>query len=229
MAKMNKTKKIFLTIFLIIGVALILHQTGLLGVLLKLFGSPEYLKQVLEPFGVYAAFILIVLLLTNNILWVIPGHGLGVACGLIFGVFWGTVVCMIGTTLSTIVAVAISKKWGRPAAKSILGKKKFDKYEHMASSKDVWPFVLFVLVPVIPDDATAYLAGLTNLNSGKLIIALALARFPGALTLIIFGDGVANTNYSTIGATALVIALVSAVSIWKRQKIMDFTRRETGE
>jgi uncharacterized membrane protein YdjX (TVP38/TMEM64 family) len=222
---MDKSRELLAAVLLVAAVFTVLILTGNLEPALSLFLNPEYLKQVLEPYGFYAAFILIGLLLLNNILWPIPGHGLGVACGLIFGVFWGTVVCMIGTTLSTVIAVLISKKWGRPAARKILGKEKFQKYEHMASSRDIWPFVIFILVPVIPDDATAYLGGLTDLETWRLIFVMSLARFPGALTLIVFGDGVADASYVTMGGIAAMIAVISAFSIWKRDWILDKAHR----
>lgn len=218
---MEKTTKLAAVLASLFAGALVLHFTGYLDLLLQLFGDPQYLKETLEPYGFYAAFVLIGLLLVNNILWVIPGHGLGVACGLMYGVYWGTFVCMIGTTLSTLLAVFISKRYGRPAVKSVIGKEKLEEYEHFTEATDVWPFIILILLPVVPDDATVYLAGLTDFSIKRLVIVLSLARLPGVITLTWFGEGVATADYTVISIISVFILLVSVGAIWKRKHIMD--------
>lgn len=218
---MDKKTKILLAISSILAIILALNHTGYLNNIIRLFGDPQYLREFLEPYGIYAAFILIALLLLNNILWIIPGHALGVGGGLIFGPILGIFIVMIGTTLSTLIAVLISKKWGRPAVKSMVGEKKLEKYDHFTKSTDVWPFIIMIILPVIPDDATVYLAGLTNLSTKKLVIVLSLARLPGVISLVWFGEGVASANYPLMIAIAIIILIFSAAAIWKKDEIMQ--------
>lgn len=195
---------------------------------MKLFLDPEYLRDLIEPYGIYAALVLITLLLVNNILWVIPGHGLGVSCGLIFGPLWGTVVCFIGTSLSTVLAVMISKRYGRPFAKEIVGEKQFKKYEEISAAGDIYPFIILTLVPVVPDDALVYLAGLTDMSKTKIIISLCLARLPGIIALVAVGEGIASSNSTLLTVSSGLIAATVVLSVWKKAEIEKFSKGENS-
>lgn len=194
---------------------------GYLDGLLRLFGDPEYIRTLVEPYGTLGVFILLALQLLNIVVAPIPGQGIGVAYGLVYGVFWGTVFGMIGTTVGTVIAVLISKRYGRPAVESIVGEEQFQRYESITESVDVWPYVILIVLPVIPDDAIAYLAGLSTVRTRKLIVWLSAARFPGMLALTWFGDGIATANYLVMGGLVVVITAVSIWVVWKRRWIID--------
>lgn len=225
---MKSYRKALLVVLLLVATVLGLYFAGMLEETARLFLDPEYLRDVIGPYGFYAAFILIFLLLVNNILWIIPGHGLGVACGLIFGPFWGVLVCFIGTTLSTVVAMMISKRYGRPFARKMFGDEQFEKYENLASSHDIYPFVVLTIVPVVPDDMLVYLAGLTDMSKKKIVVALSLARLPGVVALVAFGEGIARSDPALSGVIAGIIGAAVLISLWKIDKINEMVHRYEG-
>lgn len=204
-----------------VGLLAAAYLLGYLDGLLRLFSDPEYIQTLVEPYGAFGVFVLLALQLLNIIVAPIPGQGIGVAYGLLYGVLWGTVFGMIGTTIGTIVAVLISKRYGRPAVEAVVSEEQFQRYETITESVDVYPYVILIILPVIPDDAIAYLAGLSTIRTRRLIIWLSVARFPGMLALTWFGDGIATANYLVIGGLLVVVTIVSVWVVWKRTWIIN--------
>lgn len=223
---MSDRRKLIAAVTLLTGGAVAVYLTGYLDPLIRLFGDPEYIREIAEPYGVFGVFILLGLQLLNIIFAPIPGQGIGIAYGLMYGVFWGTLFGMIGTTIGTAIAVLVSKWYGRPAVKTLIGEERFRRYESITESVDVYPFVILIILPVIPDDAIAYLAGLSAVKTRRLIIWLAAARFPGMLALTWFGDGLATADYVLMGGIVVVVTVVSIWVIWKRNWIIDTLSQE---
>lgn len=217
----NQKRLLVIGTFLTGGVLVAAYLLGYLDGLLRLFGDPEYIQTLVEPYGAFGVFILLALQLLNIVVAPIPGQGIGVAYGLLYGVFWGTLFGMIGTTIGTVLAVLISKRYGRPAVESLVSEEQFKRYESITESADVYPYVILIVLPVIPDDAIAYLAGLSTIRTRRLVIWLSAARFPGMLVLTWFGDGIATANYLVIGGLLVVVTVVSLWVVWKRQWLID--------
>lgn len=220
MKKETKLKLIGVTATLA-ALTVISYHTGHLEILIRLFTDPEYLQAAIEPYERLGVFILLGLQILQIIFAPIPGQAIGVTYGLMYGVYWGTFFGMIGTTIGTIVPILISKKYGKPVVKSMIGEEKLKKYEKITESTDVYPFVILIILPVIPDDAIAYLAGLSSISTRRLIIWLAIARFPGMLALTWFGEGLATANYSLMAIITVAVTLVSLWVIWKRNWILE--------
>lgn len=209
--------------------AVALHYTGQLDHLLRLFGDPQYLVATAEGYQELGVFVLLGAQLLNIVFAPIPGQAIGVAYGILYGVYWGTFFGMIGTTVGTAIAVVVAKIYGRPIVVSIIGEQRFRKYEEITESADVWPFVILIVLPVIPDDAIAYLAGLTTIRTRRLVIWLSIARFPGMLSLTWFGGGVAAGDWVLLAALTAVITVVSIWVVWKREWIMDTLGDSDGQ
>jgi len=216
----SKIKLILVTTTLGLS-TLFLHFTGYLEILIQLFTSPDYLEQTIEPYESYGVFILLGLQILQIVFAPIPGQAIGVTYGVMYGVYWGTFFGMIGTTIGTIIPILISKRYGKPIVKSMIGEQKFEKYEELTKSTDVYPFVILIILPVIPDDAIAYLAGLSSISTRRLIIWLAVARFPGMLALTWFGEGLATANYFLMLVLTVLITIVSMWVVWKRKWILE--------
>lgn len=212
---------IVVAVVLLVAAGMWLYESGYLEVLVRLFGDPEYIQQTVEPYHELGVLMLLALQILNIVFAPIPGQAIGVAYGLVYGVWWGTLFGMIGTTMGTIIAILVAKRYGQPVVVRVIGEERFQKYNKIIESTDVWPFVILIVLPVIPDDAIAYLAGLTTIRTRRLIIWLAIARFPGMLSLTWFGEGVATADYYLLGGLTLVITLVSLWVIWRREWIIQ--------
>lgn len=205
----------------LLTVAGLAFLTGYLEVLVRLFGDPQYLQETVRSHGPLGAALLVTLHVIQILVAVIPAQAIGVTYGLIYGVFWGTVFGMVGSAIGTVLALLIAKRYGRDVVESIVGERRFETYESVTESADVYLFVFLMVLPVIPDDVVVYLAGLTNIRTRRLVLWLVPARLPGLLSLTWFGEGIADANYALVAGLLLLMTVVSAWVIWKRDELLQ--------
>lgn len=205
----------------LLGLIGVLHVTGYLGILVRLFADPQYLVETARGYDGAAILFLYALQFTNILVAPLPGQAIGVAYGIMYGIYWGTVIGMIGTAIGSTIGILIAKRWGRPIIKSLIGEKRFERYEELTESADVYPFVVLMILPVFPDDVVNLMGGLTTIDTKRLIVWLVAARFPGMFTLIWFGDSVASADYVLSAVLGVVVGIVSIWVIWKWNWIME--------
>lgn len=187
----------------------------------RLFTDADYLIEFTTQYEPYTLIILLLLQILQIIFAFIPGEPIGVAYGSIYGIYWGSLFGIIGTTLGTVVPILVSKKYGRPIVQKMIGEENLKKYDSVTDSTGIKPFIILIIIPIVPDDAISYLAGLTDISSRKLIVGISLARSVGVVALTIFGDSLIQSNWSSIIVLILVTIIVSAVLIWRYGDMME--------
>ena len=119
---------------------------------------------------------------------ILPG---GVSClagVLIFGPVWGFVYNYIGISIGSILAFLLSKQYGRPVVRNIIGEKNYDKYIGWLSKGNGFDkaFAVAIFLPVAPDDLLCYIAGLTKMTLKKFTAIILLGK-PGSILLYSLG------------------------------------------
>lgn len=216
---MVSPKKILFGLLSLLGLSVICvaiyYNPDRAWIVVRLFTDAEYLIEFTTKYEPYTLIFLLLLQILQIIFAFIPGEPIGVAYGSIYGVYWGSLFGIIGTTLGTIVPIAISKMYGRPVVKRMIGKEKIDKYDEITESTGVKPFIVLIIIPIVPDDVISYLAGLSDIDSKKLIVWISLARSVGIVALTVFGDSLIRSDWSTITVLTIITIVISIVLIWR--------------
>lgn len=189
-----------------------------------LFYNAEELRDFIQGFGVLAPLVLIALQVLQVLVAPIPGQVLGIAAGYSFGVFWGTFFAMIGAGLGSFVAIFLAKRYGRPAAEYFVKEESMDRFDDLTAEYGFMPFFLLFLLPGFPDDTVCFIAGLTKLDMKRLVVYATIGRFPGMLALTLTGDSLALSKTKMFIILAVVVFIVSGVSVLERQRILDYSK-----
>ena len=139
------------------------------GVQNQIFVSAESLKHFLNQFGLFAPALFLVIQMIQVVLPILPG-AVGCLGGvLIFGPVWGFVYNYIGISLGSILAFLLSKRYGRPFVRGIIGEKNYEKYIGWLEKGKAFDkaFAVAIFLPVAPDDLLCYMAGLTPMSLKK--------------------------------------------------------------
>ena len=180
----------------------------------------EALRQFIDSFGVLAPLVLITVQVGQVLIAPIPGPVVGAAAGYAFGVFWGTIYGFIGLAIGSAVAILTAKRFGRPFVEDVIADETMDKFDYMADEHGFLPFLLLFLLPGFPDDAICFIAGLTDIDTKKLIIMASFGRVPGLISLTVFGNSLALGNMKIMVLTGLIVILVSAGAWFAREKVI---------
>lgn len=182
---LNKVLIIF-TVFLI----LLIVAAVIKGYSVGCFSSKEALEHYVKSFGVAAPFVFVLYQAVQVVVPSLPGF-IGCAAGAgLFGSLGGFVYNYIGICLGSMIAFSFSRKFGTIFVKRMISEKNYDKYIGCLGNKKkfVTVLILAILLPLAPDDAFCYLAGLTKISYRKFCFIILLAK-PWCILAYSFGFG----------------------------------------
>ncbi len=133
----------------------------------------------------------------------LPGSGLTIACGALFGIVRGTLVVSLGSTAGATLAFLIARTLGRAGVARWA--QKFPRWQALDSAIGIGGWKLVVLLrlsPVIPFNLQNYFLGLTPIGLVPYVVASWIAMLPGTLL------------YVYIGAVAKAVLLENRQRTW---------------
>ena len=157
-----------------------------------LFDSRDNLVAYVNSFGFFSVVLFISIQFIQVVLPFLPSAIICTAGIILFGPGWGLLYNYIGICLGSIAAFFISRRYGKPIVKRIIGKRAFDKYSIWINKGKAFDrfFTISIAAPIAPDDILCYLAGMTSMS---------LKRF---IWVILLGKPLPTALYS-LGATAV--------------------------
>lgn len=228
----EKTKKIIkfaaLIIFVVVTVALTVLCIPMIPMLMSEEGRIRLealvggiVKENLL-LGV-GAFLLLQIL--QVVVALIPGGLIQILGGVIFGGFWGTLLCLLGTLLGEVAVFYTVRLLGMPIVETLVDSKGIKKLSFLQDTKkcELAVFILF-LVPVMPKDALTYLAPLTKIKPSTFFLLSMLARSPGLIISNVFGSSLSEGNVVIAVVIFAIIAVIGLICILYREKILDVFR-----
>ena len=205
-----KQKKIFGGITLGILVLFMGAVTLFIGMpLIRFIENPEAFRAWIDGFGFWGQLVFIAITVFQVIFAIIPGEPLELGAGYAFGIWEGTILCMIATTLGGVLVFLLVRKFGVRLAEVFFPIEKIRSLWFLRTEKrrNLITFLVF-FIPGTPKDLLCYFVGLTDMNLGTWILISAVARVPSIITSTISGDSLGQQNYLlaaiVIGATLLL-------------------------
>lgn len=206
----------FAIFLLILSVLIILFWNPLTN----LSSNPEKVRNYINSFGILAPVIFISFTILQVLFAPIPGQVSGIAGGYIFGAWWGIVYSMIGLVIGSFIVFFLARKFGRTFVEKIIDKKILKKFDSLIKRRGIPFLFLIYLLPLFPDDAISYLAGLTKIKMRNLIIISAAGRLPGYIVLSLIGAGF-GTGDITFSIWLFAIIAVFSILIFLNRKRLE--------
>ena len=213
-----------------IGIAVIaaaIVATRLLPVGAWLTGFQAYVREA-GPIG-YVAYILMYAVVGLFF----SGLVLTIGAGAIFGAFGGTIVVLIGATLTATIAFLLARTVLRSRIEKLVASRpKFAAVDRAVAREGAKIVFLVRLAAVFPFLFVNYAFGLTGIKTGAYVLATALGIVPGTVAFVYLGAAGAalatqNATKTAFTVGGLVIAL--AVSIFVARIASAAVKRAAAE
>jgi len=175
--------------------------------LLRWFGNPEAVVKSIQDLGVWGPLVLIILLILQVFLAFIPGQALMVACGYVYGFGPGFLISWFALFVGGQAAFALARRYGRPFAERWISPQVLSKWDKAANGQGVGFYTLSLLLPVFPNDAMCYVAGLGNISSRRFTLANSLGRGLACLFTSAAGAFGSQLSLHVWGIIAIVIVM----------------------
>jgi uncharacterized membrane protein YdjX (TVP38/TMEM64 family) len=197
-----------------VSLAVLLSLLAVLALVLgklPIWSSEEKARNLILATGIWGPLVLILLQALQVFLAPIPGQVLGAAAGYIFGPWLGTLYSMAGVMLGSILALTLSRRYGRPLVERFVAKETLARMDELIAKGGLWFFFIAFLLPFFPDDALCFLAGLSPIPLRWLLAVMVVGRLPGVAASAFLGAGISHLPPELLavilGLTALLTAL----------------------
>jgi len=185
-------------------------------------GGLDLLIQRMHEAGPLGILILLGLQLLQVIVAFIPGEVVQVAAGMLYGPFGGTAVILVGVVIASTLVFQLVHVLGAPFVRAMVSDSFLEKFRSFEKSGKltIIVFILF-LIPGLPKDVFTYIVGLTDMKLGTFLLVSTLGRLPGVFVSSYAAASIMQGDYVTSIVMFAVLAILAALGIIFRDKIMD--------
>lgn len=225
-SNMDKTKKHIKLIIFCLIIILILVLNHIMGWSEYLSHSEnlQFLSDMIHTHFVLAALIYIGLTVVACVVLALPGITFAILAGVIFGPWWGTLFCLIATTLGAIFAFLIGRFFLKDSIKPLAERNRllkrilFDE----AGKSDFVLLAITRLVPLFPYNIQNFLYGITDISLTHYSLYTFLFMIPGVALYTIGTAGIASSQYRWLylGIAGALLVLVLFLGWFLKKKYL---------
>lgn len=160
----------------------------------------------------------------------LPGEPLELASGYIFGSFQGTLVCLAGSMIGTIIVYYLARMFQHSIIDKMFNQDKVAEVKQLFSSKKskFWLFIIF-LIPGTPKDVITYLVSLSDIDLKQWLLLTTVGRIPSIVTSTYLTGSLKEGNIM-LALLILVVTIILVIggTIYYK-KIINLNKLEEGE
>lgn len=186
--------------------------------------GPNEIKEYILGQGAMAPIIYVVILTLLPLL-LFPDSVLVIAGGMIFGLWGGAILTVLGSLLGGVIAFTISRTLGTKVVKRII--KRDIVIFHNKNTKHAFLLILMMrLIPLFPFKVVSYSAGLTDMKLKDFSLATALGSLPGIIVYTNLGDKTTALGTTDFYVSIALVVLLFGVSfvmkkVFKEKKLVQ--------
>lgn len=186
------------------------------------------IKGLILSWGFAAPLMSILLMTLQAIIAPLPAFLITAANGLVFGVFWGTLISWVGAMCGALVSFMISRLFFESFSGKIREHRKGLEYIERFSSKYGFKVILTTrLLPFISFDLISYAAGLSSIKVRTFVLATGIGMLPATIVYTVFGFQMERLKaYSDKLFTFSILAVLALLIIWTVQGIYSRKRKQ---
>jgi len=214
-----KNNLLFKLILLAATPMLLWASRGPVSAIWAWFSDRDAVSASMDHLGIWGPVVLFILFVLQVFLAFIPGQALMVACGFLYGFWGGFLVSWLSLVAGGELAFALARRYGRTFAEKWISPNVLARWDQAAKGQGIGFFAITLVLPLFPNDAMCYVAGLGKISHRRFSAANLLGRglaciFTSAVGA--FGGGIPWQGWAIL--IALFIAGGIAWQIAKNRK-----------
>ena len=177
------------------------------------FSSREAITSSMEHADIWGPVVLFILFVLQVFLAFIPGQALMIASGYLYGFWGGFLLSWLSLVVGGEIAYVLARNYGRPFAEKWISPAVLERWNKAAVGQGVAFFAISLVMPLVPNDAMCYVAGLGTISRIRFSIANLLGR--GMACIITSAAGAFGGNLSWEGWAVLIAIFVLVGIVWQ--------------
>lgn len=189
----------------------------------EIFRNEERLSEFVEELGWFGPLALILMNTLQIVVAPIPGYFVQAAAGYLYGPFWGGVWATCGLMCGSMLAMALTRHFGRPLAVAMIGSDRLDQWELTTHSTSPWVWFLLLIAPL--GDIPYFLAGLARVSYQRIALTTLFVRAPTVFAWSAIGAGVVVLEWWQLVAIFALLGVLLALFLRYQQQLMRWIDR----
>lgn len=154
------------------------------------------LEVFVESLGSWGAAAILIFQFFQIFLAFLPGEPIELSAGVLYGGFWGAILCLLGSAAGTALVFFLVKRLGRNFIAAFQDENKVHRFKvfQQAKNAELLAFILY-LIPAIPKDFLSFVAPFTPIKPIRFVVISTLGRAPGMFITSYAGRSLAAGNW----------------------------------
>ncbi|MDO4355045.1 MAG: TVP38/TMEM64 family protein [Clostridia bacterium] len=178
-------------------------------------GGVEGLRDWLQSHSWGGRIAFVAMVVAQILIAFIPGEPLELAAGYAFGAVEGTILCMLGILIGSLLVFALVRTLGMRFVNLFFSADKIRELPFWKNQRrlELIAFILF-LIPGTPKDLMTYAMGLTPIRLSRWILISGIARIPSVITSTACADALALGQYHVAALLLAGTGLLALLGLW---------------
>lgn len=190
--------------------------------MVEFVSEPEKFRAWVDQSGFMGRVYFVLMVTFQVIIALVPGEPLEIGAGYAFGAVEGTIFCLIGIALGSLVVFLLVRKFGIKLVEVFFSLEKIKSLKFLQNKKRVAALVfLMFFLPGTPKDLLTYFVGVTDIKFGHFLVIATLARIPSVITSTIGGSFLGGQKYLfaiIVFSVTLLISVIGWIIYTRMQK-----------
>jgi len=143
---------------------------------MRWFSNLDAVTTDMKSIGFFGPIVLFTLFVLQVFLAFIPGQALMVACGYLYGFWGGFLLSWLSLVVGGEMAFVLARRYGRRFAERWVSSQVLSRWDKTAQGQGIAFFTISLILPLIPNDAMCYVAGLGKISRPRFVTANMLGR-----------------------------------------------------
>lgn len=184
------------------------------------FSDRDAIASSMQRVGIWGPVILSILFILQVFLAFIPGQALMVTCGFLYGFWGGFFLSWLSLVIGGEIAFALARRHGRSFAEKWISSDVLARWDASAKGQGMAFYAITLVMPLVPNDAMCYVAGLGSISRIRFTIANLVGR--GLACLLTSAAGAFGGNIPWQGWVMVIAVFIATGIAW-----MIFRNRNT--
>jgi len=208
---------------------LLLLLPGLLVWLVPEAQDPVAIRTYILGFGALAPLVFVLLQSLQVLVAPIPASAMAVTGGYLFGAIPGAAYSIVGTTIGSALAFALSRRYGRPYVSRLVGAERLSRFDGFVERSGLAGVFLLFLVPgPWPDDVVCFVAGISTIRLDLLVVAAVAGRGPALVFASVLGANLMVGQVLVAGLLLAILVIAWGVGYYYRRQVIERIVRHVG-
>ena len=179
----------------------------------KWFGDREAVTASIDQLGLWGPIVLVILFILQVFVAFIPGQALMVACGYLYGFWGGFLISWLSLVIGGEIAFLLARRHGRAFAERWISPDVLARWDRNAQGQGITFYAISLVMPLVPNDAMCYVAGLDRITHRRFSIANLTGR--GLACLITSWIGAFGSQAPSYVWIIIVVLGLLAIIVWQ--------------